>query len=149
MRTVGPILLGLGGWFAAILVVLTTLPTVAIDDELLAALAVGLPIGLGVYLAWVKSGWSSFTKWTGLAAALAGALVGGWLCFHAIDGLFALVTAILGATAGGNVTLIGLDIAWDAQLRDRTRPTQVGAPDQQVGRPRIRPGADDFQTTGS
>jgi hypothetical protein len=149
LRSLGPILLGLGGWFAAILVVLTALPTVALDDELVAALSIGLPVGVGIYLAWIDRDWSPFTKWTGFAAALSGALVGGWLGFHAIDGLFALVTAILGAAAGGNLTLLGLDIAWDAQLRDRTRPTQVGAADQQVVRARIRPGADDFQTTGS
>ena len=50
---------------------------------------------------------------------MGGALVGAWLGFHAIDGLFALVTTIVGATVGANLMLLGLDIAWDQQRRDR------------------------------
>ena len=52
-------------------------------------------------------------------AAVGGALVGGWLGFHATEGLLALITAIAGAAVGGNITLLGLDIAWDRQVRDR------------------------------
>jgi hypothetical protein len=37
----------------------------------------------------------------------------------ATEGLLALITAIVGAAVGGNVTLLGLDIAWDRQVRDR------------------------------
>ena len=48
---------------------------------------------------------------TGLAAAVAGALIGAWLGFHATADLAALVTAIVGAIAGANLTLIGLDVA--------------------------------------
>jgi len=55
----------------------------------------------------------------GFAAAVGGALVGAWLGFHATEGLLALITAIVGAAVGGNVTLLGLDIAWDRQVRDR------------------------------
>jgi hypothetical protein len=36
-----------------------------------------------------------------------------------MDGLFALVTAIVGATVGANLILLALDIAWDRQVRDR------------------------------
>ena len=52
-------------------------------------------------------------------AAVGGALVGGWLGFHAAEGLLGLITAIAGAIVGGNITLLGLDIAWDRQVRDR------------------------------
>ena len=36
-----------------------------------------------------------------------------------MDGLFALVTTIAGAAVGGNLLLLGLDIAWDRQARER------------------------------
>jgi hypothetical protein len=36
-----------------------------------------------------------------------------------LKGSFALITAIVGAAVGGNLTLLGLDIAWDRQVRDR------------------------------
>jgi hypothetical protein len=51
LRSLYPIVLGLGGWFLGVLIVLTTMPGVPLDDELLAALSVGVPIGLGVYFA--------------------------------------------------------------------------------------------------
>jgi hypothetical protein len=49
---------------------------------------------------------------------------GAWLGFHATEGLFALITAIVGAAVGGNLILLALDIAWDWQLRDRFRASQ-------------------------
>jgi hypothetical protein len=119
LRSLYVLLLGLGGWFGGVLIVLTALPTVPLDDELLAALSVGLPIGLGIYFAWVNREWAANTKATGFAVAAGGALVGGWLGFNVIEGLFALVTAIIGAAVGGNLMLLALDIAWDRQVRDR------------------------------
>ena len=119
VRSLYTIPLGLGGWFVGVLIVLTALPTVPLDDELLAALSVGLPIGLVTYFAWTNRDWSAKTKTTGLAAAVAAALVGAWLGFNAMDGLFALVTTIVGAAVGANLTLLALDIAWDRQERDR------------------------------
>jgi pimeloyl-ACP methyl ester carboxylesterase len=119
LRSLYAIVLGLGGWFLGALIVITTMPGTPLDDELLAAFSVGLPIGLGVYLAWAHRGWAAKTKAIGFAAALGGALVGAWLGFHATEGLLALITAIAGATVGGNVTLLGLDIAWDRQVHDR------------------------------
>jgi hypothetical protein len=44
---------------------------------------------------------------------MGGALVGAWLGFHAGTDLLALVTSIVGASAGANLALIGLDIASD------------------------------------
>ena len=119
LRSLYPIVLGLGGWFLGVLIVITMMPGTPLDDELLAAFSVGLPIGLGVYLAWMDRGWAATTKATGFAAAVGGALVGAWLGFHATEGLLALITAIAGATVGGNLTLLGLDIAWDRQVRER------------------------------
>ena len=119
LRSVHPLLLGLGGWFLAVLIVLRAFPTVPLDDELLATLPVGIPIGLGIYFAWLNNGWSSWTKGTGLAAAVGGALVGAWLGLNVSEGLIALVTTIAGAAVGANLTLLGLDVAWDLQARDR------------------------------
>jgi pimeloyl-ACP methyl ester carboxylesterase len=119
LRSLYPIVLGLGGWFLGVLIVITTMPGTPLDDELLAAFSVGVPIGLGAYLAWVHRGWAAKTKATGFAAAIGGALVGAWLGFHATEGLLALITAIVGAAVGGNLTLLGLDIAWDRQVRER------------------------------
>jgi pimeloyl-ACP methyl ester carboxylesterase len=119
LRSLYPIVLGLGGWFLGVLIVITTMPRVPLDDELLAAFSVGIPMGLGIYLAWVNRAWDTQTKITGFAAALGGALIAAWLGFHATEGLLALVTAIVGAAAGGNLTLLALDIAWDLQVRDR------------------------------
>ena len=61
-------------------------------------------------------GWLAFVV---VAIAVGGALIAAWLGFHATEGLLALVTAIAGAAAGGNLALLALDIAWDRQLRDR------------------------------
>jgi pimeloyl-ACP methyl ester carboxylesterase len=119
MRSLYPIVLGLGGWLAGVLIVITTMPGTPLDDELLAAFSVGVPIGLGVYFAWVHRDWAARTKATGLAAGLGGALVGAWLGFHATEGLLALITSIVGAAVGGNIAMLGLDIAWDRQVRDR------------------------------
>jgi pimeloyl-ACP methyl ester carboxylesterase len=119
LRWLYPIVLGLGGWFLGVLIVITTMPSVALDDELLAALSVGVSIGLGIYFAWVNGDWSATTKITGLAAAAAGALVGARLGFNATDGVLAVLTTIVGAAAGGNLILVALDIAWDRQARDR------------------------------
>jgi pimeloyl-ACP methyl ester carboxylesterase len=119
LRALYPIVLGLGGWFVGVLIVITTMPGVPLDDELLAAFSASVPIGLGIYFAWVNRGWSHRTKATGFAAAAGGALVGAWLGFNVTEGLLALITTIVGASVGANLTLLALDIAWDRQVRDR------------------------------
>jgi pimeloyl-ACP methyl ester carboxylesterase len=113
LRSLYPVVLGLGGWLLGVLIVITTMPSVPLDDELLAALSIGGPIGLGIYFAWVNRDWSARTKITGFAAAIAGALIGARLGFNATEGLFAVITTIVGAAAGGNLALLALDIAWD------------------------------------
>jgi pimeloyl-ACP methyl ester carboxylesterase len=110
LRSAYPIILAVGGWLLGALIVLATMPSIPVDDELLVALSVCLPVGLGLYLAWVHRDWASQKKRLGVAAAVAGALTGAWLGFHATAGLMALATAILGAVAGGNLLLILLDM---------------------------------------
>jgi pimeloyl-ACP methyl ester carboxylesterase len=119
LRSLYPIALGLGGWILGVLIVMTTMPSVPLDDELLAALSIGGPIGLGIYFAWFNRDWSARTKITGFAAAVAGALIGARLGFNATEGLVAVFTTIVGAAAVGNLALLALDIAWDWQVRDR------------------------------
>jgi pimeloyl-ACP methyl ester carboxylesterase len=122
LRSLYPVVLGLGGWFLGVLVVLTTMPGVPLVDELVTALSVGLSIGLGIYIAWVKRDWSAQTKVTGFAAAVVGALIGARLGFNVTSagfGLFAPLLAIVGAAVGGNLAVLALDIAWDWLARDR------------------------------
>jgi hypothetical protein len=122
LRSLYAVVLGLGGWFLGVLIVITMIPGVPVDDELLAALSVGVPIGLGVYLAWVNHQLPSSTRTIGLVAAVAGALVGAWLGFNATEGLVALVTAIVGSAVGANLLVILLDIAEDRSERRLGRP---------------------------
>ena len=113
LRSVYPVVLGLGGWFIGVLIVITTMPGVPIDDELLAVLSVGVPVGLGIHLAWVDRGSPPPLRVVGLAAAVAGGLVGAWLGFHATADMLALGTAIVAAVAGANLLLILLDLTWE------------------------------------
>jgi pimeloyl-ACP methyl ester carboxylesterase len=117
LRAVYPIVLGLGGWFLGVLIVITTMPGVPLDDEVLAVLSVGLPIGLGIYYGWVDGDRSSRTRTAGLVAAMVGALVGAWLGFNATADLAALVTAIVGAAVGANLVLLAYDIARERSAR--------------------------------
>ena len=127
LRSVYPLVLGLGGWLLGALIVLTTMPGVRIDNELLVILSVGAPIGLGTYWAWVHRDWSARSKRVGLAAAAAGSLAGAWVGFHATDGPLALLTAIAGALAGANLTLILLDMSGARSTRNQSAATTTTA----------------------
>jgi pimeloyl-ACP methyl ester carboxylesterase len=122
MRSLYPIVLGLGGWFLGVLIVITTMTGVPLGHELLAVLAVGMPVGLGIYWAWVDRDWPARSKGAGSAAAAAGALGGAWLGFHAATDLLALVTAIVGAIAAANLALILLDMSTARSAGDRVAP---------------------------
>jgi pimeloyl-ACP methyl ester carboxylesterase len=126
LRTVYPVVLGLGGWLVGVLLVVTTMPGTPLDDQRLTTLSVGLPVGLGIYWAWRNRRWTAATKLTGFVAGAGGALLGAWLGFHAGTDLLALVTAILGAIAGGNLTLVLLDVVWDSKARDRFAYAEPG-----------------------
>jgi pimeloyl-ACP methyl ester carboxylesterase len=116
-RTIVLLVLGLGGWFGAALVVLTLWPALSLSSELLGILAISVPIALGLYLAWTHSDWDRAAKSLGLLAATAGALLGGWLGFTAVSGLFALVTTTIGAAAGGNLALIAVSLVRERSAR--------------------------------
>ena len=125
LRSAYPLILGLGGWFLGVIVVMTALSTDPLDDPLLAVLSIGVPVGLGIDLAWVNRDRPSNANTIGVAAAAGGALTGAWLGFHATDGLLSLITAIVGATVGANLILTALDISWDRQARDRVPETSA------------------------
>src|SRR5262245_21912037 len=116
LRSVYPVVLGLGGWFGGVIVALVAFPTVPLDDVLLGVLSIGVPIGLGVYLAWVDRGLPARARTFGFWGAVGGALAGAWVGFHAGTGLLAVATTIVGAALGANLILLVLDIA-------RARPT--------------------------
>ena len=118
LRSLYPIVLGLGGWFLGVLIVITTMPGVPLDDELLAVLSIGIPIGLGIYYAWVDRDWSARSRTAGIVAATTGALIGTLLGFNATSDLLALITAIVGAAAGANLIVLVLDIAREQAARD-------------------------------
>jgi hypothetical protein len=142
LRSMYPLVLGLGGWFLAVLVVMTIGAPVALDSELLAVLSVGLPTGLGIYWAWVHRDWLAATKTAGFLAAMGGALIGAWLGFNSTAGLLALITAIVGAAVGANLILIALDISWDRS----GRPRAVEGPTGRESMPSKEPGIERAST---
>ncbi|HEX5936959.1 MAG TPA: alpha/beta fold hydrolase [Actinomycetota bacterium] len=127
LRSVFPILLGFGGWAFGILIVITTMQGVPLADELVVALSVGVPIGVGIYFAWVNRRWSASTKQIGFVAATAGALLGAWLGFNASEAMLGPLTAIVGSAVGANLLLILLDVA-------ETRQDEVPAGSMEVVR---------------
>jgi uncharacterized membrane protein YdfJ with MMPL/SSD domain/pimeloyl-ACP methyl ester carboxylesterase len=108
LRSVFTLVLGLGGWFAGLIVAIFAFPALPLDDVRLAVVSIGVPVGLGIYLAWVDR--SRPGRTTGLAAGLTGALAGAFLGFYASAGLLAVVTTIVGAAVGANLTLLVFDI---------------------------------------
>ena len=116
-RTIVPVVLGLGGWLGAALVVLTLWPALSLSSEMLGIVAPSVPIALGLYLAWAHRDWDRATKSRGLLAVTAGALLGGWIGFSATSGLSALVTTTIGAAAGGNLALIAVSLFRERSAR--------------------------------
>ena len=90
IRSAGPIVFGLGGWFLGALLVLRFWPTRPLDDQLLAVVSIAVPIWLGVYAGWVRSDTPKTMRAKGIGAAGVGALVGAVLGFHVTSGLIAL-----------------------------------------------------------
>lgn len=110
VRTLYASLVGLGGWCLGAVIVLTALPSVPLDDLLLAVISVSPPIAIAVFSAWSRRLWLQ-TPMLGLSAAFSGALLGAWLGFHAAPtpGM-GFLTATIGAIAAANLAAIGLDL---------------------------------------
>jgi hypothetical protein len=125
LRSLYAVLLGLGGWFLGALLVLVTMPGVSLDNQVMAVVAVGGPIALGVYWAWVHREWTARSKAVGCLSAVIGAFAGAWLGWHAASGLMVMFTAIMGAVLGSNLALIALDV-FDAPAVDRAVDSPTG-----------------------
>src|SRR5579875_1044416 len=124
VRSLYAALLGLGGWCLGVLVVLTALPTVPIDDQVVGVISVGLPVALAVYSGWLKRDTSPTIKLAGLATVLSAAVLGAWLGSHfPAAPLPGAVTGILAAVAAANLGLIVLEI-----VRVRERAVTVVVP---------------------
>ena len=118
IRSVGPIVFGLGGWFLGEVLVLRFWPSRALPDQLLAVVSVAVPIWLGVYAGWVCTDTPKAMRAKGVGAAGVGAVVGAVLGFHATSGLMALITTIIGAAVVSNLSLLVLDI-WTERAASR------------------------------
>ncbi|BCB77663.1 hypothetical protein GCM10022251_63800 [Phytohabitans flavus] len=110
LRSLAAAVVGLGGWFLAILVVASVWPELFASAGL-AVVASGIAVGLCVYLAWYRRGAGPGLRYGALAATLAWGLAGAWLGGHAVEGLAGALTAILGAVLAANLALLVLDIA--------------------------------------
>lgn len=116
-----PLVVGLGGWFLAVLGALALTESVPIDNQLLVVVSVGLPIGIGMYWAWVDRDSPDDLRRLGFWAALLGGVAGAWLGFNVGNQMLAPVTAVVGAAILANLLLIVRDISWErrpAQPRD-------------------------------
>jgi len=120
IRSLGPIVFGLGGWFLGALFAMTLWPSVPLDDQFLAVFSIGVPIWIGVYAGWVQPDTPTRMRAKGVWAAGMGALVGAWLGFHATTGLMALASAVVGAAVASNLSLLVLDIWTERSARSRT-----------------------------
>jgi pimeloyl-ACP methyl ester carboxylesterase len=125
VRSLYATLLGIGGWCLGALLALSALPTVPVDDQALAVISVGLPVGLAVYCGWLKRDSPPVVKRVGAAAALVAAILGAWLGYHVpATPLLGAVTAALGAVAAANLGLIAVDVA---RLGEQVEPIPATA----------------------
>jgi pimeloyl-ACP methyl ester carboxylesterase len=120
IRSAGPIVFGLGGWFLGALLVLRFWPSRPLDDPLVTVVSVAVAIWLGVYAGWVRSNTPKAMRAKGVGAAGVGAVVGAALGFYATSGLVALITAIIGAAVVSNLSLLVLDIWTERAARPTT-----------------------------
>jgi hypothetical protein len=130
LRSLHPILAGLRGWSLGALIVLAT-PDVPLVNQPLAVLSIGIPVGLGIWLAWVPPDRKHSATPQGLVGALAGALLGGWLGFHAGGGFTSVGTTVIGAIAGANLALILFELwrACSVGTPPAVPPVDVRAPE--------------------
>ncbi|MGH9299292.1 MAG: hypothetical protein ACRDZT_05200, partial [Acidimicrobiales bacterium] len=125
IRSAGPIVFGLGGWFLGALLVLRFWPSRPLDDPLLAVVSIAVAIWLGVYAGWVRTDTPKAMRAKGIGAAGVGAAVGAVLGFHVTSGLMALITAIIGAAVVSNLSLLVLDIWTERAARQGTAAPAV------------------------
>jgi pimeloyl-ACP methyl ester carboxylesterase len=115
LRGLAPLVVGLGGWFLAVLIRLSLWPAAFVGSRPVAVLAMGLAVGLCLHLAWVRRDRTPRIRLAGLAVALAGSLVGGWLGGYAGAGPGGALTTLVGAILGGNLALLAIDLGFAAR----------------------------------
>jgi pimeloyl-ACP methyl ester carboxylesterase len=125
IRSAGPIVFGLGGWFLGALLVLRFWPSRPLDDPLVTVVSVAVAIWLGVYAGWVRTDTPKAMRAKGIGAAGVGAVVGAALGFYATSGLMGLITAIIGAAVLSNLSLLVLDIWTERAARRATAAPAV------------------------
>ena len=91
-------------------------------------MSIGIPIGLGIYWASARPTDPERIRIVRFVATVVGAVIGAWLGYHVSSGLFALVTAILGAVAGANLIVLGLDVWRDRAAREPAETVGDGVP---------------------
>ena len=129
IRSAGPIVFGLGGWFLGALLVLRFWPNVPLEDQLLAVVSVAVPIWLGVYAGWVRTDTPKAMRAKGIGAAGVGTVVGAALGFHVTSGLIALITTIIGAAVVSNLSLLVLDIWTERAASQGTAAPELDLPE--------------------
>ena len=129
IRSAGPIVFGLGGWFLGELLVLRFWPSRVVPDQLLAGVSIAVPIWLGVYAGWVRTDTPKAMPAKGIGAASVGAVVGAAFGFHATSGQIALITTIIGAAVVSNLSLLVLDI-WTERAASRGTPAPAVGPSE-------------------
>jgi pimeloyl-ACP methyl ester carboxylesterase len=127
IRSAGPIVFGLGGWFLGALLVLRFWPSWPLDDQLLAVASIAVPIWLGVYAGWVRTDTPKALRAKGIGAAGVGAVVGAALGFHVTGGLMAWITTMIGAAVVSNLSLLALDI-WTERAAGAAMATTPSQP---------------------
>lgn len=128
LRSLAAVVVGLGGWFLAILVVASWWPE-RFASAGLAVVASGVAVGLCVYLAWTRRDASPPVRYGGLAGAVAWGLAGAWLGGQAIEGMAGGLTAILGAVLAANLAVLVVDVG-RARSGERLRGRRERLADQ-------------------
>ncbi|RYU09259.1 alpha/beta hydrolase [Nocardioides iriomotensis] len=120
LRSVAPVVLGLGGWSLALLLVLVTEVDLPLDGVVMTLAGVGIPVSAGVHLAWAHGTRAPADRAAGWAAALAGGLIGASLGAGALPGLPSVLVAVVGAGVGANLAMLVLDMTSEASARTGT-----------------------------
>jgi hypothetical protein len=124
IRSAGPLVFGLGGWFLGALLVLRFWSSRPLEDPLVTVVSVAVAIWLGVYAGWVSTETPKAMRAKGIGTAAFGAVLGAALGFYATSGLLALITAIIGAAVVSNLSLLVLDI-WTERAASRATAVPV------------------------
>jgi len=130
VRSLLPLVLGLSGWFAGVLIVLIAFPTVPLTSAGLAVVAVAPPVALAIYAGWFRPGGHQAIA---ALVVLGAAVIGTWLGFHVPDlPIVGVSTAIVGAVLAANLALIVFDV---------TVPEAATAAEREVPTAKTMPGA--------